>query len=258
MLSEERRAKTIEMLKERNFLKVSELIDEFGVSHETVRRDLEELHGLGILKRVHGGAVYTAKGVDPTVSSAHSSYSVENQVVASYAASMVKPGMIIYIDNGRTMTNLASRLKEIPNLTIVTPNLQVVLELAGCSGIDLYLLSGKVDMDEFCTCGKSAEKSFEMYNVEYAFMSCGGLDLSTGNINDLDDFGLSRHVIRKHSDKLVLVLSSGKLNKKYLANLANLRSVDTVIIDSNISEEDEELLRGYVQDVVVVPMDQQS
>lgn len=256
MLSEERYAKIIEILQDKNFIKISEMMRDFGVSHETARRDLEALQEKGIAKRVHGGAVYTPQ-VTLQAKSDFAQFRSENQVVAEAAAKLVKPGMSVYLDNGRTMTYLASNLKNTKNLSIVTVNLLAVTELSSSKDIDLYLLGGKVEHDEFLTTGKQTERNFKSYNFDILFRSCAGVNLSNGYISDYDDFGLSWELLREHTKKLVLVMNSGKLNKEYFSNLFSLKDVDAIVVDSNITPEQEEALREFGVELIIAPMEQQ-
>ncbi len=58
MLFEERYSQIVKLLEEKEFLKTSEMMDTFGISHETARRDLEVLQERGYARRIRGGAVY--------------------------------------------------------------------------------------------------------------------------------------------------------------------------------------------------------
>ena len=57
MLGIERRRKIMDKLNEERKVYVSELAKLFGVTEETIRRDLEKLEGKDLLRRSYGGAV---------------------------------------------------------------------------------------------------------------------------------------------------------------------------------------------------------
>ncbi|MDR2938864.1 MAG: DeoR family transcriptional regulator, partial [Clostridiales bacterium] len=57
MFSEERKDQIISLLQLKNRVTVLELTEKLHVSEATVRRDLQDLEQLGLLKRAHGGAV---------------------------------------------------------------------------------------------------------------------------------------------------------------------------------------------------------
>ena len=62
MLSVERRREVHEYVRLRRSASVAELAEALGVSVQTVRRDLDDLEGEGVLERVHGGAVWVEGG----------------------------------------------------------------------------------------------------------------------------------------------------------------------------------------------------
>ena len=59
MLAVERKKRIIEQLHENKRVVVSDLSKQFGVSGETIRRDLEKLDREGIVTKSYGGAVLT-------------------------------------------------------------------------------------------------------------------------------------------------------------------------------------------------------
>ena len=82
-------------------------------------------------------------------------------------------------------------------------------------------------------------------------MSCGGISLTSGKINDYDNTGLSRNLIRHHSKNFVMIMNSSKINKFYPMNLFEVQKLDAVIVDSNITPDDEEVLRSLVPELII-------
>ena len=250
MLFEERYSQIVKLLEEKEFLKTSEMMDTFGISHETARRDLEVLQERGFARRIRGGAVYV-QPKEKNQSSHEYEFHRGNLAAAKVASRLVKPGSFIYLDAGRTVAHLAGFLKNTPNLNIVTPNMLVVNEVGNCPNIRLHILAGEFDSDENIIRGQHTEDSFVAFNFDIAFMSCGGLSLTSGKINDYDNSGLKRRLIKEHTDKFVLVMNSSKINKSFPMNLFDAREMDAIIVDSNIQPEDEEILRSFCPEVII-------
>ena len=62
----DRREKIIALLNRDGMVKANELVEQYGVSMETIRRDLEYLEKRGLVDRVYGGAILRKKrGVEP-------------------------------------------------------------------------------------------------------------------------------------------------------------------------------------------------
>ena len=57
-MKDERHAKILELLYQKQSVQVKELMELFRVSDETIRRDFLALEKQGLLRCVHGGAVY--------------------------------------------------------------------------------------------------------------------------------------------------------------------------------------------------------
>ena len=127
----------------------------------------------------------------------------------------------------------------------------VLNEVGSSQNIRLHMLAGEYDCDESILRGYQSELTFREFNFDIAFISCGGLTLSNGKINDYDNTGINRALIREQSKKFVLVMNSSKINKFFPMKLFDVRGFDTVIIDSNIAPEDEEILRSLVPELII-------
>ena len=73
MIAEERRQKLADIVRQKGFVPLPDLVVQMGVSESTVRRDLDFLHEAGVLRRTHGGAIATAgEWVSPRSTNARS------------------------------------------------------------------------------------------------------------------------------------------------------------------------------------------
>ncbi len=255
MLLAERYSEIEKRLKERNYIKVSEIIEAFQVSHETARKYLEYLQEKGIAKRVRGGAVYAGPDASATFKTRNVEFRKENAVASYGASKLVKPGDMVFLDGGTTMAQIALYLKNIPDITVITNNLLVINELCDCRNVTVYSLSGRYDIENGCYYGQQTEKSLSFYNYDIAFTSCAGLTLKEEYVNDFDDRCVPRQLIKNHTDRLVLVLNSGKINKKYFSNQIPIRDLDDIFVDSNIENDEAETLRKIGPRLHIIPMD---
>ena len=256
MLAQERYDLIARVLTEKNSIKVSEVMKLCNISHETARRDLEALQEQGLAKRVHGGAVIAVPSGNASTAGASNysqrSYS-SNMSVTKAALSLVHAGDTILLDAGRTVSHLAHYIRDLPDLFVVTPNLLVINELRD-GRVHLHGLAGELSHDEYCFTGKMTQATFSAFNVDTAFISCAGIDLKQGYLTDYDDMGISRALIREHSDRMVLLLNSDKLHTRAFSNLCPISMLDTIIVDDRISPEHEEILRNSGVEVIIAPM----
>ena len=112
-------------------VRISALATQFGVSGETVRRDIEELSRAGAVRRTYGGASVVQAGLQPELSSRERMAVAERARIGAAAAALVEPGSVVMLDAGSTTTHFARALaaRGIP-ATVLTNSLNAAAELA--------------------------------------------------------------------------------------------------------------------------------
>jgi len=140
-LPAERHRRILEVLRERQAVRVSTLSDLLGVSEVTVRRDLEELEQRGSLERTHGGAISTKRmGPEPAYVEAIARNAAEKDAIGEAAARFVEPGDTVFL-NGGTTTLQVFRHLDAPGVRVVTNHVGMALEAAD-RGLELLLVGG--------------------------------------------------------------------------------------------------------------------
>src|SRR5437868_7775214 len=76
-------------------VRISSLAEEFQVTTETIRRDLDELAGRGLLARTYGGAAGRALASEPGVKARAQTLVAERQRIAKRAAGLVSAGDVV-------------------------------------------------------------------------------------------------------------------------------------------------------------------
>lgn len=257
MLAHDRYDILTKILLEKNTITVTEAMATCKVSHETARRDLEVLQEMGIAKRVHGGAVLIVQNdktsKNPVPPQAQHKLHAGNMAAAKKASHLVRPGDVIFLDSGRTMGHLAQYLREVDNLTVVTPSLFVVHNLFG-SKVQVICLGGELRPEENTFIGYLTNKALSNFNFDKAFFSCAGLSLKTGQIYEYDLLGIHRDFIREHAQKVILVINSEKLRIESPVNFGSLKSVDKVVVDELIKPEEQESITAMGIELEIGPM----
>jgi DeoR/GlpR family transcriptional regulator of sugar metabolism len=106
----ERRDRIADLVRDRGSIRASELTNLFGVTDETIRRDLARLAELGVLQRAHGGAVATTTRAEATFERRLHEHETEKIAIARAAAELVRDGSRIIIDSGTTTVQFAKAL----------------------------------------------------------------------------------------------------------------------------------------------------
>lgn len=165
MLTEERYATILRILKEKQAVTVPELTRALCTSESTIRRDLTALHKRGMLYKVYGGATsidsnYTAMEEDmPTKSSRCTE---EKIAIARRAASLVTRKDFVYIDAGSTTLHMVDFLQE-RQAVYVTNGLPHASRLS-LKGFKVFLLGGRLKAVTEAVIGTEALHNLELYN----------------------------------------------------------------------------------------------
>jgi DeoR/GlpR family transcriptional regulator of sugar metabolism len=124
MMLNDRQSKILNLLSHRDLIPVNELSESLGVSTVTIRQDLNYLETEGLLKRVHGGAVF--KDADDLSNRLGVNYGKKLRI-ARKAASFVKEGETILIESGSVNALLARELMRMKKVTIITTNVYIAV-----------------------------------------------------------------------------------------------------------------------------------
>lgn len=143
MLNLERQAKIIELIGEHGKVEVTDLSRRLNASEVTIRKDLNELHSRGLLRRAHGGAVRAETvSADPSLQIKAALHAEEKRRIGAAAAALVADGESIILDSGTTTQRVARQLRNRRGLKVITNGLNVATELLGAEGVEVILLGG--------------------------------------------------------------------------------------------------------------------
>jgi len=212
-------------------VRVSDLAERFGVSTETIRRDIIELSEQGLVQRAFGGATIQPMGVQPAIGERSRTHVAERQAIAGYAAQLVSPGEVLMIDAGSTTTLLARRLAVIGrDLTVVTNSCLAAAALASNDSIQVILCPGRYMHSEDAVYGDETVNFLKRFNANRAFLGVGGLALNGLCDVNLRAASIKRAMIQQSAEALLLADSS-KFDRPLFSVVAPLSSIDAVICD---------------------------
>ena len=143
----QRRLQISELVREHGSVQVTSLAKRFGVSMQTVRKDLRFLSDRGVMARAYGGAIDSkvvgGAAAEAPYEAKRTSHLEEKRRIGERAAALVKPGDTIVIDSGTTAIQLAEALPNV-EVTVVTNDFGVLSSLAPKSNINIVMLGGEL------------------------------------------------------------------------------------------------------------------
>jgi len=254
---EQRRSQIISELSRAQRLKVADLSDHLGVSEVSIRHDLQILEDLGLLKRVHGGAVAIQ---DQTASEALSTRWYQNlekkERIGRAAAQMVQRSDRLIIDSGTTPLQVARHLSPellaMGNLTVITASLPIVHEVSSHPGVHLILLGGVYLPAYDLVIGPQTIDNLKNLHADKLFLGTDGLTftqgITTANVLEAE---VDRAMVNASSE-VIVVSDSSKIGVIGLATIMPLTRIDKLVTDSDAPPDFVAELRQQGVDVILV------
>lgn len=238
MFAEERKEKILEYVRENRKATVQELCDSCSVSSATIRNDLRELEGSGLLVRTHGGALVKNKAkFELGTNEKKVLYQEEKADIAEKALTFIEDGDTIILDTGTTTLELARRLGRKRNLTVVTNDLDTALILDEIGIEKIVMLGGLLRSGFHCTIGNIGTGILASLNVDKAFMGVNGFSFEKGATTpDLQHAEIKKAMIDAAA-KVYMLFDHSKMGRKAFARFAELNEVDAVVTDMVTAEE---------------------
>ncbi|MEG0258869.1 MAG: DeoR/GlpR family DNA-binding transcription regulator [Lysinibacillus sp.] len=234
MYTVERQQHILQLLRKRKVMKLVALTEEFNVSMETIRRDIQQLVLEKKIEKFYGGVKY----IEPLEGLMDSRINLqlnEKIAIARACAELVEDGECIFIDSGTTTYQITPFLLEKKNLTVVTNSLPVAFDLIG-STIEVILIGGKVRHSEKSVTSNDFLFHFEHLNINKAFICTSGVTLEKG----ISDFNLDEAITRRkiiHISQTVYVATdASKFNKDVAIQVCPINQIKMIITDDSLSK----------------------
>jgi DeoR/GlpR family transcriptional regulator of sugar metabolism len=250
MLVEERRQRVLDLVSQRGYVALADLARAIQVSESTIRRDVGYWHREGAVRRTHGGAVYVGNGSGlPALEERTGSQLEEKRAVARAAVARIQDGDSVLLDGGTTTLEVA-RLLVGRAVQIVTNSLPIAAMFGSRHEADLVLLGGYVYPRTGVALGPWTVRMMDDVHVNQAILSVGGItDKGLFNSNLL--LVETERQMMRCADEVVVVADHTKVGRPALAFLCELATIDTLIVDDKLSDEQRRLLNQTDVRVIV-------
>ncbi len=232
--AEERQQAIATLVVEQGRIAVTAVAEQFGVTTETVRRDLAVLERAGVLRRVHGGAVPAAALtlVETALAERHATHAEAKRKIAAAALDLLPgPGGSILLDGGSSTAALAELLPADRNLFVATNSVPIAARLATVAGLTLHVLGGRVRGLTQCAVGETPVRALADLRADVAFLGTNGIAPGHGlTTPDEAEASVKRAMVRA-GQRVVVLADSSKLGREQLVRFAALDDVDVVVTD---------------------------
>ncbi len=213
-------------------VRISALAAEFGVSAETVRRDVAELSNRGEVRRTYGGASVVYAGMQPAFGQREQMAVAERARIGAAAAALVEPGAVLMVDAGSTTTHFARALaaRGTP-ATVLTNGLTIAEALGGRPGIRVLVCPGDFYAAERAVYGPDTEAFLGRFNADLAIIGASGLSEEGPSDVESRASWVKRAMIGRAARRVLLV-DSGKFGNAHLERICDLAAITDLVTDS--------------------------
>ncbi|MDN2658746.1 MULTISPECIES: DeoR/GlpR family transcriptional regulator [Neptunomonas] len=245
MTQKRRQDQIFEMIQQKGFVTIDELVEHFQVTPQTIRRDLNQLAESDKIKRHHGGA-----GIESsTVNTAYQTRKIMNleakQKIATAIAKQIPDGSSLFINIGTTTETVAQALLHHKNLQIVTNNLHVATILSVKEDFKIIIAAGEVRHRDGGIIGEATVDFMNQFQMDFGIIGISGID-EDGSLLDFDyrEVRVAQMIIN-NSRQVLLGADSDKFGRSAMVRLGNITQMDHVFTEKSPSQDMCRLLKEH-------------
>lgn len=235
--AEERRAELLRILASAGRIDAATVAAEFGVTSETVRKDLIALENTGLLRRVHGGAVPADSHLYEPTLEARIEFSAEKQRIAHKALEYIPNGGAALFDAGTTTHRLVQQLPHSANFTAYVNALPLATTLLRQPQVRVELVGGMMRAVTSAAVGDRTVRAFGGINVGVAFLGTNGIHPERGLTTPNPDEAAVKNAMLACAEQRIVLTDHSKFGLVRGVRHAELVDIDIIITDRDVPAE---------------------
>lgn len=239
MNKNERVRRILDELNKENVIEVKQMSENFQVSMETIRRDLEALEKQHFLKRVHGGAIALKRNIHATNFTERKMIHIqEKQMIAKACVSLVQENDFLAFDVSTTNTMIVQELiNHYKKLTILTNSLLIAQQVAYDTDWTILLPGGQVNNNELFVGGSASIEYINQFQIDKFFMSISGFTPEIGFM----DYGFQEFEVKKamydNANQIYAVADHHKFGQYAPLKICEASEVTGLVTDEGIDQK---------------------
>ena len=225
---------------------VGDLSRRYGVTTETIRRDLSDMQERQLLRRVHGGAIPLERiNHEPRVEARDMVNAEEKLRIARLAAEEVPERGSVIIDSGSTGQRLADVFPADRDVHVVTNSLTTALTLSRRGLQKLTVLGGSVRTNTFAMVDEPGRVELQKMAIDVLFISCDGLSFRHGLTTPYREEHTMKRAMVERADRIVAMVDQSKFGNVQMFSFASFEEIDVLVTDTRADPEALEILSGH-------------
>lgn len=241
MLALERQQAILERIYKNKSVKVTELSQQFNVTEETIRRDLEKLAKKGIVKKTYGGAILSEtmvgaeteeKELEDTSFDDRIKENMESKAKIGRAiANLIENGETVTLDSSTTCLEVARHMPKQKRVTVITNSVSAVMELSTHEEVTVISTGGSLRSASMSLIGPTAKQNIMNYYADKAILSCKGVSLTRGIMESNELEKEIKQCFVDVANEIILAVDHAKINKGAIHQFMALERVSCIVTD---------------------------
>ncbi len=241
LLTDERRERILAVLRRDGRVLATDLSETLGVSDDTIRRDLDALATMGLLQRVHGGALRRAD-INEDYLARQNDETDAKHAIAQATAALIHPGQVVILDGGTTSLAIAHSLPKDLEATVITTSPSVAVALAACPGLEVITIGGRLYRYAMVSVGASTAAELRAIRADLCILGVLALHAEVG-ISVLDrEEALVKQAMMEGAASVVAPAIANKLGTVAPFIVGPISALTHLVTEMGVSEE---TLRPY-------------
>lgn len=247
----QRQQQILQRVQQQGFVSIDDLVASFNVTPQTVRRDINALCDLGVLRRFHGGAGLPSSVENIAYPARQILNLEEKQRIAQLVAQHIPDKSSLFINLGTTTEEVAKALADHTGLRVITNNLNVATLLSDKPGFEVIITGGLVRHRDRGVVGEATVDFIKQFKVDFGVIGISGIDLD-GILLDFDyrEVRVSQAIIA-NSRKVLLVADHSKFSRSAMVRLGHISEVNMLFTDDSPPESMDAVLAAAEVQVLI-------
>jgi DeoR family glycerol-3-phosphate regulon repressor len=228
-----RQAHLLEEVRAHGSVSVEALSEKFGVTLQTVRRDVALLAEAGLLARFHGGVRLPSSTTENIAYRQRQALQSDaKQRIARAVAGSVPAGSSLFINLGTTTEAVAHELLRHQGLRVITNSLNVAAILSDSADCEVIVAGGLVRALDRGVIGEATVEFIRQFRVDIGLIGISGIE-SDGSLRDFDfrEVKVTQTIVEQ-SRQVWLVADHTKFNRPAMVEVARLDQMDRIFTDA--------------------------
>jgi len=243
----------LDLVRQQGFISVEALAQHFQMTSQTIRRDINALCRVGLLRRYHGGAGLPSSVENAAYTARQVLCLQEKQRIARAVAEQVPDQASLFITLGTTTEEVAKALMDHRGLRVITNNLNVATILSGNNSFEVIVAGGVVRQRDRGITGEATIDFINQFKVDIGVIGISGID-ADGTLLDFDYREVRvQQAIIANSRTVFLAADHTKFGRNALVRLGDLSQVNTLFTDAEPPGQIRRLMEEYGGALVVAP-----